>query len=80
MNLGEFFKQKRNEAGLRQLEAALKIGYANENHLSRIERGLAPVPRKVIKKLFEAYSVSEEDRKKVLDFIIEEIKAEIYGN
>lgn len=65
-NLSHYLKEKRLDAGLTQLEAALKLGYSNAQFISNWERGVSSPPLKVIKKIKKLYRISTDEILQVL--------------
>lgn len=65
-SLGQFLKQKRQEAGLSQLEVSSHLGYSTPQFISNIERGLSHLPLYQIPKLAGLYGVPLDELKEVI--------------
>lgn len=61
LKLGNFLKQKREQAGLSQGDVAEKLGYSTSQFISNWERGLSGPPLKVLRQVSDLYGVSPEN-------------------
>lgn len=59
--LGEYLKEARENAGLRQTEVSLIFGYKTSQFVSNWERGQSLPPIDVLKKLARLYKISEAE-------------------
>ncbi len=65
-DLGHFFKEKRENAGMTQLEVAKKLSYTSAQFISNFERGLCSLPVPAIRKLSTIYKANTDAVYKLL--------------
>ncbi len=58
-NLGDFLRQKRLEAGMKQITIAKVVGFKNAQFISNIERGACSTPWYVLKIMIEQYNLDK---------------------
>lgn len=76
MNLGEFLKQKRENASLSQGDVAKKLKYTSPQFISNWERGVSSPPIKVLKQISTLYKVnSDEVFNLILEHSLTQLKA-----
>lgn len=61
MNLGEFLRKKREEAGLSQGDVAKKLKYSSPQFISNWERGISSPPIKALRQLSDMYRVQPDE-------------------
>ena len=54
---GVFLREKRVKAGLTQKDMSEMCGYDSAQYISNIERGLCPIPPKVLKLMSDEYHI-----------------------
>ncbi|MCB0416758.1 MAG: helix-turn-helix domain-containing protein [Bdellovibrionales bacterium] len=59
--LGNYLKEKRVQAGLTQLAVAKSVKLTSAQSISNIERGMAPVPTFVLRRMIQLYQISEAE-------------------
>ncbi|MCB0404324.1 MAG: helix-turn-helix domain-containing protein [Bdellovibrionales bacterium] len=59
--LGQYLREKRMQAGLTQLTVARSVKLTSAQSISNIERGMAPVPTFVLRKMIQLYQISEAE-------------------
>lgn len=77
MNLSEYFRKKRMERGLTQLDVSFKLGLTSDQFVSRLETGKASFPLNTIGMLFVIYEISIEDQNKIINYLSDQSKASI---
>jgi transcriptional regulator with XRE-family HTH domain len=79
-SLGVFFKEKRSNMGMTQLDVARKLGYTSAQFISNFERGLCSLPLPAIRKLTQLYKT---DGKRVFELIMAEqesyVQEQLFG-
>jgi transcriptional regulator with XRE-family HTH domain len=68
-SLGSYFKRKREENGLTQLEVSRALGYTSSQYISNFERGLCTPPMKKLKQLVKLFRLDENE---VLRMLVEQ--------
>ena len=68
-HLGEFLKVRRQQVGLSQEEAALRLGYSERHFISRMENGRVSLPLKKIREFAELYEIPLHD---LIEAVIDE--------
>jgi len=69
--LGQYLQNKRQAAGLTQMQVARKLRYSSPQFVSNFERGLCSPPMKNLRTLVKLYDI---DARELIDLIIKEQK------
>lgn len=64
--LGDFLKEKRQNAGLSQGDVSKKLGYGTPQFISNWERGISSPPINALKKIASLYNISADELFEVL--------------
>ncbi|MCB0412028.1 MAG: helix-turn-helix transcriptional regulator [Bdellovibrionales bacterium] len=71
VELGQYFRQKRVDAGLTQIDLARVFGYSSSQFVSNWERGLCTPPMASMAKLCEVLKIP---KKEIVDVLTEEYR------
>jgi len=59
--IGNFIREKRTKKGISQGDLGKRLGYGSAQFISNLERGLAPLPPKIMKDLTKYLDISERE-------------------
>ncbi len=78
VNLADFLKEARTNAGLTQGKVAEILGYTTPQFISNWERGMSFPPIDVLRKIAGLYKISEEELYSSLEFtFLEQTKLDL---